>query len=61
MASALLAVWLWWLQNHVPWTAPDLSRWQRAGWVLLGGGGSGAVYFGVLLASGVKLRQFVRK
>jgi len=61
LACAVLALWLWWLQAHVPWTAPDLSRWQRAGWVLLGVLVSAAVYFGVLLASGLKLRQFVRK
>ncbi len=61
LACAVLALWLWWLQAHVPWTAPDLSRWQRAGWVLLGVLVSAAVYFGILLASGLKLRQFVRK
>lgn len=61
LASVLLGLWLWWLQAHVPWTSVDLPRWQRILWVALGVLGSGLVYFGALLGSGLKLRQFVRR
>lgn len=60
-ASALLAVYLMWLNSHIAWTGFEgraLMRVVTLGLVVLG---AVVVYFVTLLLSGLHLRQFVRK
>lgn len=59
--SALLAVFLTWAAHAFPWTAWRAEPWLRiaamAGMLVA----AVAIYFGALLAAGVKLRQFVTR
>lgn len=60
-ASALLAVFLMWGTSSVDWTAFAGGRLLRVGLlaaIVLGGA---LLYFAVLMLSGLKLRQFLRK
>ena len=60
-ASALLAVYLMWLNAHIAWTGFEgraLMRVVTPGLVVLG---AVVVYFVTLLLSGLHLRQFLRK
>ena len=60
-ASALLAVYLMWLNAHIAWTGFEgraLMRVVTLGLVVLG---AVVVYFVTLLLSGLHLRQFLRK
>jgi putative peptidoglycan lipid II flippase len=58
-ASALLAIFLMWANGHFPWVAWRAEPLKRAGMLAALVAGAGALYFGALLASGLKLRQFV--
>jgi putative peptidoglycan lipid II flippase len=60
-ASALLAVFLMWAASRVNWLDFDGHALQRVGLLVLFIAIAVAVYFLILLISGVKLRQFVRK
>ena len=60
-ASALLAVFLMWASSRVNWLDFDGHALQRVGLLVLFVAMAVAVYFLILLISGVKLRQFVRK
>jgi len=60
-ATALLSVFLMWAASHVQWVGPsvhDLSRFLVLALVMAG---SALIYFASLWASGLKLRQFVRR
>jgi putative peptidoglycan lipid II flippase len=60
-ASAALFAGLWWASHRIDWVALQAQPWQRGGWlaVLIGAGVAG--YFALLIGSGLKLRQFVRR
>jgi putative peptidoglycan lipid II flippase len=58
-ATVLLAVFLAWAAHSFPWTAWRAEPWKRIAMMAAMLAGAGAIYFGALLASGVKLRQFV--
>ena len=58
-ASALLALYLVWAASALDWLA--LGKAERLLWLVLAIIGSALLYFGVLLATGLKLRQFVRR
>ena len=60
-ASALLAVFLMWAAHAFPWAAWRAEPWKRAGTMAAMLAGAGVLYFGALLAAGVKLRQFVTR
>nr|WP_222622847.1 murein biosynthesis integral membrane protein MurJ [Ramlibacter cellulosilyticus] len=60
-ASALLAVFLTWAAHAFPWTAWRVEPWRRAGMMAAMLAGAMVLYFGALLAAGVKLRQFVTR
>ncbi len=60
-ASALLAVFLMWLSSRFVWTGFEGQALQRIGLLAVSVIGAVVVYFGALLASGLSLRQFVRK
>ena len=58
-ATALLGALLAWGAGHVDWTGT--RGWARVGWLAALLGGSAVLYFGGLLATGLNLKQFVRK
>lgn len=60
-ASALLGLFLAWAAHGFPWTAWRAEPWRRAGMMAVLLAGAGAIYFGALLAAGVKLREFVTR
>jgi len=59
--SALLAAFLMWASGHFPWIEWRAEPWRRAAMLAVLLAGAGAIYFGALLAAGVKLRQFVTR
>jgi putative peptidoglycan lipid II flippase len=60
-AGALLGVFLMWAGQAFPWVAWHAEPLRRAGMLALLLAGAAAIYFGALLAAGVKLRQFVTR
>jgi len=60
-ASALLAVFLMWGAQAVPWIELRAQGFKRAGLLALMIAGGVALYFGALMAAGLKLRQLVRR
>ncbi len=60
-ASALLAVFLMWGAQAFPWVELRAQGFKRAGLLALMIAGAGVLYFGALMAAGLKLRQFVRR
>jgi putative peptidoglycan lipid II flippase len=59
--TALLAIFLTWGSHSFPWTAWRLEPWKRIGMMAAMLAGAAVLYFGALLAAGVKLRQFVTR
>ena len=59
--SALLAVFLMWMNSHFAWTALREQSLQRIGLLAMALVASAAIYFGALWAAGLKLRQLVRR
>lgn len=60
-ACALLAVFLMWANAAVSWTDLRTESLKRIGLLALVLIGSAAIYFGAIMASGLKLRQFLRR
>ena len=60
-ATALLAVFLTWAAHGFPWVAWRAEPWKRAGALALALAVGCVLYFGALLAAGLKLRQFVTR
>lgn len=56
-ASALLALYLAWARGAFDWTALRATPWQRVGLLAALVAGAGMVYFAVLAALGLRLRQ----
>jgi putative peptidoglycan lipid II flippase len=61
VASSALGMLLWWAGWRIDWTGLGAHRWTRIGWVAACLGGAAALYFGTLLATGLKLRDFARR
>ena len=63
VASAAMGALQWWLAGHFDWVGGRGGPFEltRAGWMALSLGGSALLYFGVLLLSGLNLRQFARR
>lgn len=63
VASAAMGALQWWLAGHFDWVGGKGGHFElvRAGWMALSLGGSALLYFAVLLALGVNLRQFARR
>jgi len=59
-STALLAVFLMWAASSLPWIGPAVSDLRRVGMLGLVLLGSGVLYFAVLWAAGLKLRQLLR-
>ena len=61
LSAGLLGALLAFADHRIDWIGLQAHSWQRAGWLALCLAGAGLVYFGSLLALGVKLGQFVRR
>ena len=61
LATLLLGALLGWAAYSIDWVGLSAYRWRRAGLLAACLGAAAALYFGVLMASGMKLRQFVRR
>jgi putative peptidoglycan lipid II flippase len=61
LASAAMGLLQWWLAGRLDWVALGRHEVLRAGWMVLALMGSALLYFAVLLATGVRLGQFVRR
>lgn len=60
-ACAALGAVLWWAGRHIDWIGLQAQPWVRAGWMAMVLAGVAALYFAVLLALGLNLRQFARR
>jgi putative peptidoglycan lipid II flippase len=60
-ASSALGGLLFWAAQAVDWIGLRAHPWQRIGLVAACLAGAGLLYFGCLLATGMRLRQFVRR
>jgi putative peptidoglycan lipid II flippase len=60
-ATALLGALLFWAERAIDWVGLVDHQAQRIGWLALCLGGAALLYFGTLLASGLKLQQFMRR
>ena len=60
-ASALLAVFLMWANGAFPWLALKAEKLKRIGLLALLISGSIAIYFAAIWATGVKVRQLLRR
>ncbi|MEO8155271.1 MAG: murein biosynthesis integral membrane protein MurJ [Rhizobacter sp.] len=58
-ASAVMGAGLWWIGQRLDWL--HVSTLMRAGWMAAVLAASGLVYFGCLAASGLRLRQLMRR
>jgi len=61
IASAVLGGLLWWAGVAIDWTAMGEHKWRRIGLVAICLAGAALLYFGTLLATGLKLREFARR
>jgi putative peptidoglycan lipid II flippase len=61
LACALLGGLLAWAAHAIDWIGLREHPWQRIGWLAACLAGAVLLYFATLLASGLRLRQFVRR
>jgi putative peptidoglycan lipid II flippase len=60
LATGLLTALLWMAAQHLPWVAMRAEAWTRIGWMALILLGSALLYFGVLWATGLRLKSFLK-
>lgn len=60
-ATALLAGLLWAGAQQLDWVGMRAAPWQRIGWMVLLLAMSAMLYFGVLWASGLRLKSFLKR
>ena len=61
VATSLIGALLFWAERHIDWVGLVDHQAQRIGWLALCLFGSALLYFTVLLASGMRLSQFMRR
>jgi len=61
LGCAALGALLFWAAGHVDWIGLQAHAWQRAGWMAAVLTGAALLYFGVLLASGLRVAHFRRR
>ena len=61
VATLLMAALLWWCSWAIDWIGLRAQPWRRIGLLAACLGGAVLVYFGTLLASGLRVRQFMRR
>ncbi len=60
-ACVLMGALLWWASQQIDWIGLRAHPWTRIGALAVCIAGAVAVYFATLLASGLRLRQFMRR
>jgi len=61
LANLLMGGLLFWAARSIDWIGLRAQPWQRIGWLAASLAAAALVYFGCLVASGLRLRQFVRR
>jgi putative peptidoglycan lipid II flippase len=61
LATACLGALLAWAAHAIDWVGLRDREWLRVGWMAVCLMGAALLYFSVLVASGLKLREFVRR
>jgi putative peptidoglycan lipid II flippase len=61
LGCAVLGAALFWVAHHVDWIALGEQRLLRIGLMAVCLAGAAVLYFGTLLATGLKLREFARR
>ena len=61
LACALLCLWLIWVAQQWDWTGMRASPWMRVGLLAVTLAVSASLYFGSLMAAGVKLKALLRR
>jgi putative peptidoglycan lipid II flippase len=61
LATALLGLVLAWAAHAIDWVGLHDRQWLRVAWMAACLAGAALLYFGLLLATGLKLREFVRR
>jgi putative peptidoglycan lipid II flippase len=61
LGCAALGAALWWAAHSIDWIAAQATPWWRAGLLAAVLAGVALLYFGVLAACGVRLREFMRR
>lgn len=61
LATTLLTGLLWFAANHLPWVAMRQEAWLRIGWMVTVLASSALLYFGVLWATGLRLKAFLKR
>lgn len=61
LATSLLGVGMWWAASHIDWIGLRAQPFVRIGLLAACLAVAGVAYFGVLAATGVKLRQMLRR
>lgn len=61
LATSLLGVGMWWAATHIDWIGLRAQPFVRIGLLAACLAAAAVVYFGVLAATGVKLRQMLRR
>jgi putative peptidoglycan lipid II flippase len=61
LATTLLGALLAWGAQAIDWVGLRAQPWVRIGWVAAFLGGAALLYFGALAATGLRLREFIRR
>jgi putative peptidoglycan lipid II flippase len=61
LATVLLTALLWLAAHHLNWVAMRQEAWSRIGWMAVVLMSAGLVYFGVLWATGIRLKSFLKR
>ncbi len=61
LSTSLLTALLWFAANHLPWVAMRQEAWLRIGWMVAILAASALLYFGVLWATGLRLKAFLKR
>jgi len=61
LATVLLTALLWFAAHHLNWVAMRQEAWSRMGWMAVVLMSAGLVYFGVLWATGIRLKSFLKR
>ena len=61
LATVLLTALLWFAAHHLNWVVMRQEAWSRMGWMAVVLMSAGLVYFGVLWATGIRLKSFLKR
>jgi putative peptidoglycan lipid II flippase len=61
LATTLLTALLGYAATHLPWVAMRQDAWLRIGWMVAVLSCSAGLYFGVLWATGLRLKSFLKR